>query len=192
MQETIIEEREEMGSKEILYAIPVYKDGRGDITKILFQGGKKRYRSIHIRTFIKKVAYENYIDIFSLKKILQEQLGQKNILPYPIHSELIFIPMKVRRPRLKKDGAYGYINFIWIKSIEKRGEYSRIYFRDGCYLDVLQHIQSINRKMMQGTWLRDCFLPRFTYPTGANKEESVCREELQQIIGKLVKVYKEL
>lgn len=45
--------------------------------------------------------------------------------------------------------------------------------------------------MIQGAWIQDCFLPQLQYNT--NKvQEYQCREELQQIIGQLMDMYKEL
>lgn len=181
-----------MMGKEILYAIPVYREGQGDISKILYEGGEKIYRSFHIRTLIRRIAYENYTDLVSLKRTMREQLGQKNILPYPFHSRLILLPLKIRKPKLKKDGAFGYINYVWIEKIEKEGKYCTIFFKDHSQLKVLQHYQSVKGRMMQGAWLRDCFLPQMFYPMQNNKQVSLCREEIQQIIGQLMDIYKEL
>ena len=71
--------------KEILYAIPMYRDGQGDGSKILYEGGQESFMPYHIRTLIKRLAYDHYMDMISLRRRLQEQLGQRNILPYPFH-----------------------------------------------------------------------------------------------------------
>lgn len=182
----------QMTNKEILYVIPLYKEGEGDITKILLEGGIEKYNPFHIRTFIRRLAFDHYMDLKSLKRSLQEQLGQKNILPYPFHSKLILLPLKVRKPLLKKDGAFGYINFIWVKEVLKEGKHCRIIFYDGSELEVLQQYHSVKAKMMQGAWLQDCFIPQNQYPLEKKNEKMLCREELQQIITQLMEMYKEL
>lgn len=181
-----------MMEKEILYAIPVYQEGQGDISKILYEDGKEIYRPFHIRTLIRKIAYENYTDLVSLKRKMREQLGQKNILPYPVHSRLILIPVKVRKPRLKKDGAFGYINYVWVEEVQEEEKYCTILFKDHSRLKVLQHYHSVKGRMMQGAWLQECFLPQMQYTIQKNKQVSLCREDIQQMIGQLMDIYKEL
>ncbi len=178
--------------REILYAIPVYKEGQGDVSKVLYEGGVESFQPFHIRTLIRKLAYENYIDIVSLKRKMQEQLGRKNIIPYPFHKRLILIPVKIRKPRLKKDGAIGYINYIWVEKIQEEGKHCIIVFKDQNTLKTLQHYQTVKSKMLHGAWLKDCFLPQLQYPVQKNKQPSLCREELQSIIGQLMEMYKEL
>ena len=184
--------REGRQEKEIVYAIPKYRDGQGDVSMILYEGGMESFPPFHIRTLIRRLAYDYYIDIISLRKRLQEQLGQRNILPYPLHPRLILLPVKVRKPRLKKDGAFGYINYVWIQDIQREGKLSRILFKDGSQLGVLQSYQGIKGKMIQGAWLQECFLPQMQYSIPRNKKGSICREELSQIIGQLMEMYKEL
>src|SRR5690554_1327972 len=133
---------EKIREREILYAIPVYKQGQGDITKVLCGDGIEIYLSYHIRSFIRRLAYEHYMDLVSIRRTLQEQLGQKNILPYPFHPGLILLPLKVRKPKLKKDGAFGYINYIWVKNIRDRGKYCQIIFKNDAQLEILQQYQS--------------------------------------------------
>ncbi|RBP44176.1 hypothetical protein [Garciella nitratireducens] len=178
--------------KEILYAIPIYKEGQGDISKVLYEGGGETFHPFHIRTLIRKIAYENYIDVISLKRKIQEQLGRKNTIPYPFHERLILIPVKVRKPRLKKDGAFGYINYVWVDRIQEEGKHCSILFKDQTTLKVLQHYQTIKSKMLQGAWIKDSFLPELEYSMSKKKQNSLCREELQNIIGQLMDMYKEL
>jgi hypothetical protein len=178
-------------NKEIIYAIPKYVDGQGDISMILNEGGSEIPMPFHIRTLIRKLAYENYIDLVSVRRRLQDQFGQKNILPYPLHPRLILIPVKVRKPRLKKDGAFGYINYVWVEDIQKQDKYCNIIFKNKYNLKVLQHFQGVKAKMLQGAWIQDCFLPQIQYNTN-RVQEYQCREELSQIIGQLMDMYKEL
>lgn len=178
--------------KEILYAIPMYRDGQGDGSKILYEGGQESFMPYHIRTLIKRLAYDHYMDMISLRRRLQEQLGQRNILPYPFHPRLILLPVRVRKPRLKKDGAFGYINYVWIQEIRREGKGAMVIFKEGSRLRVLQSYQGIKGKMIQGAWLQECFLPQMQYGLAYDRKESVCREELSQIIGQLMDVYREL
>lgn len=180
-----------ISNNEIIYAIPRYIDGQGDLSIILNERAQEISMPFHIRTLIRKLAYENYVDLTSVRRRLQEQFGQKNILPCPFHSQLILIPVKVRKPRLKKDGAFGYINYVWVDQIKKADKYCVIVFKNKSTLKVLQQYQGVKAKMLQGAWIQDCFLPRTQYKTNRIQEYQ-CREELQQIIGQLMQMYKEL
>lgn len=183
--------QERISNYKIIYAIPKYIEGKGDLSLVLDSSGKEIIMNFHIRSFIRKLAFENYIDLVSIKRRLQKQFGQKNLLPYPINSELILIPVKVRIPKLKKDGAFGYINYLWVKEIERQEGYSQVFFKNNTSLKVLQGYQSIKTKMIQGAWIQDCFLPQAQYKFNRSQEFQ-CREELQQIIGQLIGVYREL
>src|SRR5690554_2710682 len=183
--------KDKITNDEIIYAIPKYIDDQGDLSMILNEKGKKLTMPFHIRTLIRRLAYENYTDLVSVRRRLQEQFGQKNMLPYPLHSRLILMPVKVRKPRLKKDGAFGYINYVWVEDIQKQDKYCTILFKNKCNLKVLQQYQSVKAKMIQGAWIQDCFLPQIQYNTN-RVQEYQCREELSQIIGQLMDMYKEL
>lgn len=182
---------DKLSDYKIVYAIPKYIEGRGDLSLILDKDGKKILMDFHIRSLIRKLAFENYIDLVSIRRRLQDQFGQKNILPYPINRDLILIPIKIRIPRLKKDGAFGYINYLWIKEIKKEGKFCLVSFKNNTSLEILQSYHSVKGKMVQGAWIQDCFLPQFQYKFSRDQELQ-CREELQHIIGKLMGVYREL
>lgn len=177
--------------EKIIYAIPKYLEGQGDIALVVNERGEELTLPFHIRTFIKKLAYKNYVDLVSIRRRLQEEFSQKNILPYPLNPELILIPIKVRRPRLKKDGAFGYINYLWVKEIEKQDRFCQVIFKNHSTLKVLQSYNSVKAKMLQGAWLRDCFIPQNMYSSNPSTKY-LCREDIGQIIGQLMEVYREL
>lgn len=186
-----MEGKDKISNNKIVYAIPKYIDGKGDLSIISNEEAQGIIMPFHIRTLIRKLAYENYVDLVSVRRRLQEQFGQKNILPYPLHPKLILIPVKVRKPRLKKDGAFGYINYVWVEQIQKADKHCTIVFKNKSTLKVLQKYQGVKAKMLQGAWIQDCFLPKVQYSSNKIQEDQ-CREEIQQIIGQLMHIYKEL
>lgn len=143
---------------QIVGLVPVYNQ-RGDETELITAAGLIHYdrRSFHA---VKKALGRVYaIDLQAQARMLQAQLGRKNLLPLYLERSRVFIPIKVRQARVKNDSAYGYVNWKYIKDVAvKRGQPSgTLSLSNGIDLSVCSSqptiIQNLHMGRQVSQWL---------------------------------------
>ncbi|EYE89887.1 hypothetical protein Q428_00750 [Fervidicella metallireducens AeB] len=60
------------------------------------------------------------LDFRAIKNRSKKILNQRNLAPLYISESEILIPVKVRKPRVSRDGGYGYLNINTIKEIKDK------------------------------------------------------------------------
>ncbi|WAH36841.1 hypothetical protein [Alicyclobacillus dauci] len=87
--------------------LPVYQNGNS--TMISLENEETWYLPWKVQTQYQKVAEENCVDTRALRRAYEELIGHTLYLPlvtkiYPA----IYVPLKVRHPDIRNDGAVGY------------------------------------------------------------------------------------
>lgn len=90
--------------------IPQYLDDIGDGT-IIYTGCNKLLIKRSIKTVMKNFCKDNGLDYKISKDFYGELIDAKKNVPVVISEQNVFIPVKVRKPIAKNDGAYGYVNY---------------------------------------------------------------------------------
>lgn len=98
------------------YIIPEYVEGLGNCTKIKDAKGEQILERT-VKSVIKSICNEKMMDLRILKRKAEKILGQSNLIPIYLSSNEIYIPVRIRRPMVERDGGYGYVNFSMIEKI---------------------------------------------------------------------------
>ncbi len=133
-----------MSYNDVYAVYPSYNDGVGNGIMVVSKDGKKWYR-ICLTTFKHHWA-EAYGTDFQ-KAIMQseEVNGKKRNHVLLFSNECCVIPGKVRKPRIKDDGAYGYIVDEAIKKVEEVGSGTKITFINDDTIILENKISTINK-----------------------------------------------
>lgn len=136
----------------IYYIMPKYVDGRGNCTCIRDENGEEIV-SKTIEAVIREHFKNDCIDIKAYKRKCQKILNQKNLSPlYKCQGE-IYIPVKVRKPRVVRDGSHGYINMYSILKIND----GIIILNDGSKIIFMDSLRCIIKRIKMGRILEEHF-----------------------------------
>ena len=117
-----------------------------------------------LKTYLRRIARHYHVDLPALRASTGELLDCSNNAPLTFHRHLVFIPVKVRKPLSRSDGATGFVN---LSSIEKvvpaeanHPEDVRCYLqlKNGQLIPSLHYIVNVKRKIRQGQRALDYYL----------------------------------
>lgn len=130
-------------AKGLACLMPVYQPGEGNAAKLIADDGSTFIDSRTIKTVLNLICRYYTIHIEACRdkygKILNQRLG----IPLAVHSAMVLIPLKLRKPLLPKDGAYGYINLYSIESVEEFQKHTRIVLKGGVSVLCLQRLGTV-------------------------------------------------
>ena len=109
---------------DILAIIPYYSP-IGDQT-IIYTTNNTIKLNLKIKTVIKRIAYRHAIDLLALKA--RNYKLTKRILspPLPFSADLVLLPLKVRKPKIKGDATIGYINFKHFNKLKQHNNHTAV------------------------------------------------------------------
>jgi hypothetical protein len=98
-----------------------------------------------IKTCIKAAAKSFAIDLEMVKKKFGPSVNRKTSIPIPLHPDLVFVPMKIRKAKEIEDGSWGYFSLDKISGYEETDDpyKSIISFNNGTKMPVILKISSI-------------------------------------------------
>lgn len=105
--------------REVIVLRPLYAEGKGDGTEIFLRTGQRLWLGKHIRTVRTALARYYGVDIVALRRKYGPLLARSGSLPLPLAPRLILVPLRLRRPRLKGDAAFGYVSYHDIKGVRE-------------------------------------------------------------------------
>lgn len=160
--------------------IPIYDHLGGNSTELWLSGGKRILIPYKTKTVVRNLAKVFAVDVSQLKRNYGVFVGRKVSIPLALHPELILIPLKIREPFAKDEGAIGYVvlNKI-VGSSPGANIHADITFHDGSRLETLQGLNSVNLAIAHGEIVsREC---------KKNLQTSVQeKEELYRILSAIV------
>ncbi|PHV70186.1 hypothetical protein CS063_11960 [Sporanaerobium hydrogeniformans] len=98
--------------------IPFYDERGQNSTCVLFKDGSKEYFSCSIKAYITKLLYQLHLDPRAIRFWTSQVLGAKLNTPLIIDETHILLPVKFRKPVTKQDGCFGYVNNVFIQTLE--------------------------------------------------------------------------
>jgi len=170
----------ELDWQNIKCLIPIYEPLGGNSTEVWFVGGEKVVLPYKTKTVLRNLAKVFAVDISQLKRKYGSLVGRKASCPLAIHPDLILIPIKVREPLAKDEGATGYLVHNKVAGCTAGGKNeTQISFSDGTALKCIQGVTSVNLALAHGEIIgREC---RKNLQTALQE-----KEELYRIISAIV------
>ncbi len=160
---------------EILCLIPFYDEYGGNSTRILLEKGKELVIERRTKTVVKDIARIFAVDLAAMKERCGPYVGRKTSTPLPLRPDFILLPVKMRVPSAKDQGAWGYLVLQKIEACEKWAEgQSQVIFCDGTKIRCLQKVSSIRLIMAQAQMLKSQLNHIFYYP--GREDEMLLRE----------------
>lgn len=123
--------------------VPFYDDYGHNMTYTLLSDGTKSTYCFPIKNYIYRMFYQLYLDPVAVRNCSSRILHSKGNLPLLLSPAYIFIPVKMRRPIGRQDGAFGYVLLSAIRSYQN----GVITFTDGTTLATYSSDAYIAHKM---------------------------------------------
>ena len=115
--------------RELALLEPVYVEGGGDMTRIVLQGGGSWLDPHPVPVVLKGIARYFGVDLTAIRERYGDILGKRLHVPLPLSGQLVLLPVKMRRPRIAKDGTTGYVAAHLVEEV-------RAARTEGCSLQV--------------------------------------------------------
>ncbi len=142
---------------EILAILPKYVDGKGNCTIIVRGEGEHIVLNKSIKTTIRLLGKHYMIDLSEVKKRYREIVFSTNLVPIPLSKRDILVPLKTRYPICKNDGAFGYINLRFIKSIKREGPSTLLYLKYDYIVESVSSIETVNLHIKDANIISRCY-----------------------------------
>lgn len=133
--------------RKVIGFFPIYVEDRGNCTKVFTEDDGK-IAKMNALSFLNRMVRYYFLDLEGIREHYGNILGIKHLVPIPFDYN-IFIPIKYRRPRLKNDGAMGYLNIDWIEELIKEKDGTKIVLKDkrvcnsiGSYETTMKHYRN--------------------------------------------------
>jgi len=166
----------------VIGLIPVYAE-TGDACRILCAGtdgaSHEWTEKYSTETTRKKLARLYHLDLAAQAAELQKRYHRAPPLPMFLPDGRVFVPLKLRLPRVKKDPAYGYLECRSVAKIETgSGGLSQLVLKTGEIILVYMRLSTARAMIYSGLEIRQEY---FGWPAE--------REELQAAFQKLWKFF---
>lgn len=140
------------GDAMIYYILPEYIDGKGDCCRVKDSEEDRIYEK-KIGPVLKKIFSSRCFDLRIIKNKCGRILNQKNLIPLYLGADEILIPVKVREPRLLRDGEYGYVNIFALQNMMDK----HILLKDGSKIIFMDSKRCIIKRVKMAKILEECF-----------------------------------
>lgn len=160
----------ELTGREILQAaafVPVYKNDAGQGVLFFFRDGSKRWLPKSPRALLNHLGKMFAIDLREARRRFSPLVGTINLCPIPVTPFCIFVPVKVRKPLLKGDSAYGYFRLRSIQDIEESPPPCTLHLEGGHRLTVLQACKTVRSRVKRCKKLEGILLEEHYISAGA-------------------------
>jgi hypothetical protein len=135
-----IEELVKMG---ICVLSPTYQKNVGNVTKIITRDGEIFIDQRTTKTVLKRIAKYYTIHLKSCRSKYGEMLHQRFNIPILLNKKLLLIPLKMRKPKFKKDGAKGYINLYDIEKVTEKEKNIIIQLKNNIEVITLTRMKTV-------------------------------------------------
>ncbi|MDW7673438.1 MAG: hypothetical protein SCK28_02760 [Bacillota bacterium] len=154
--------------RKINYLQPIYDEHGGNSTVIGLMGAEPVLVRRKIKTVLKNLAKAFAVDLSAAKQKYGDLVGRYASAPIPLCAALILMPVKMRKPLVKDDGAWGYVVLEKIDSWQaiagpsssnsRKEEKCSITFKDGSQVVALAGKSSVYSQFKDGQMVRQKYV----------------------------------
>ena len=141
--------------------IPTYSEGTGQALSLFFCNGSTGCIELGLRSFIIQLAGIFAINMKEARKKYSLVLGQTNLIPLVLAPFLIYLPIKVRTPRVSGDSAYGYFRFRSIIETRQNPAPCTLELEGGHKIIVNQSFRTVRNRIRSGKKLEELLLAEY-------------------------------
>ncbi len=169
----------------VSYLIPEYIEGLGNCTKMKDTTGEHVLNKT-VKSALKSICTEKMIDLRIAKRRAEKILGQSNLIPIHLNNNEVYIPVRIRRPRVIRDGGYGYINFCSIEKIMDK----HIVLKDNSILDYIESKRSLMKRYKMAKMLLENLCERSEVESYKDKElkDPATKEDILFLLNEIGKL----
>ncbi len=120
--------------------VPVYNEDGANVTQVHLDDGTVLTDGRKICTVVKSLAKFFTVHVEMARAKYSKLIDRKISVPIPLHQDLVLVPVKMRKPIAREDGAWGYVVLSKIVCYNKHPEKDnsiRIFFDNELYYDAL-------------------------------------------------------
>lgn len=136
---------------EILCLVPVYTADGTNGTAVYRENGEPIFNPLRTKTLVRQLARVFCLDLKAARQHYAEVSKRQYTVPIPLRPDLVLVPVRARRARVKDDGTRAYVVKAKIQSVTAGpgSAGTRITFKDGTHLDVMQKWESLKVLLAQ-------------------------------------------
>lgn len=127
--------------------IPMYGQDGCNGSTLLFNNGPPLKVGKKVQSVIKAICALYQKDVNLVRKYASQFTGIKSLNPLPITPEVILVPVKIRKPVGKNDGATGYIFHLAIDAVKANDSGCILHLKDNTQLQVLDSVSTMKRRI---------------------------------------------
>ena len=158
---------------ELALLMPVYVEGGGDMTRIVLSDGRSWLDPRPVAFVLKQVARHFGADLTAVRERYGDILGRRLHVPLPLAPHLVLVPLKMRAPRVAKDGTIGYVNRRLVERVQPGAEpiTSALWLKEIGRIECLQSCdfarQQLRNARIAETFYRELMTgyPRTSFPS---------------------------
>ncbi|NMA82883.1 MAG: hypothetical protein GX962_03350, partial [Epulopiscium sp.] len=110
-----------------------------------------------MRNFLQLFVRQQELDLYQLRKKYGELLQKRNGIPLPLGFYLVLIPVKLREPIAKGDGAYGYVVLEQVEKIEEESKQGVFYLQGGLRIPTLWSKKVLHQQLLYGRLVQQAY-----------------------------------
>jgi hypothetical protein len=177
----------ELPFDRIILFRPVYSNS-GSCTELILNGGASGlyHRSIdNVRIML---ARKYTVDLEDQGQVLSSYLDRRPPLPFllpdPGRSNCgrIFLPLKMRKPRIPRDRAYGYVDLDYVNRLEAASNYAILHLVNGLAIDLFSSLTAARASVSLGREAAAYFL------SSEPSEEEQIIQVVRRLLGRLSRI----
>lgn len=127
--------------------MPAYRSGLGSGVEVFFRDGTTGWVEMRLTTFIARLAAAFAVDVRESRRKFGPVVKQKNLVPLVLAPLFIYVPVKLRKPLVSGDPAYGYFRLRSILEVSPQPEPATIRLEGGQEITVLQSMRTVHHRL---------------------------------------------
>jgi competence protein ComFB len=141
--------------------VPAYGDGVGQGLALYYRDGNTGWLAQGLRSFITQLARFFTVSVKDVRRKYGPLLGQVNLVPLVLSPFMLFVPLKVRSPRVNGDPAYGYFRLRSIVGAGREPSPCTIELEGGQKITIRQSYRSVQSRLRRVRSLELALLEQF-------------------------------
>ena len=167
---------------EIAAFLPRYTD-TGDTTAIITADGQTHILPLRLKSVLHRLAARQAIDLAALRRNVGRATGRTIHQPLPFSSQTLFVPVKIRTPKIDGDPSTGYLNYYMVKDIQKLKtdpRYTTVALNGGTAVNTLWSVKTLQNCIKNAKLAAHEAAP------------ALCQPEMRRLERKLVEIIYEI